>query len=126
MKITYVILSIFFLTIGATSAKGGQEKYPTEKVQYNFTPIEDDAVSNSYQPLDKPDDYYEPDDITPEQGTIQQEKTLQQQDGTDVNANEAQTQNGSCACKEIVKKALLQSLQSCINVLKCYGNLYLS
>ena len=143
MKIIYVILSISLLAIVATAAKGWKGEWedddPFQETQ--DTTLEDDAVSDTYQPLDKPTKvYYQQEhdttpqketiplehDTTPQKETIpldQQEEALQEQEEapqeeeTTAGTNEAQTQDGSCVCKERVKKALLQSLQSCINVL---------
>ena len=130
MKIIYVILSISLLAIVATAAKGWKGEWedddPFQETQ--DTTLEDDAVSDTYQPLDDPTKgYYQQEhDTTPQKETIpldQQEEALQEQEEvpqeeeTTAGTNEAQTQDGSCVCKERVKKALLQSLQSCINVL---------
>ena len=129
MKIIYVILFISLLAIVATAAKRWKEEWedddPFQETQ--DTTLEDDAVSDTYQPLDEQAGYYQQEhDTTPQKETIpldQQEEALQEQEEapqeeeTTAGTNEAQTQDGSCVCKERVKKALLQSLQSCINVL---------
>ena len=121
MKIFCVILAISLLTIGATVAKEEigewEDNDPFQEAQ--DMPLEDDAVVNTYQPLDEPAGYYQQDDTAPQQQPYQHEEAPQEEDETlqEDTTNGVQTQDESCTCNKQVKKGLLQSLQSCINVL---------
>ena len=109
MKIICIVLSLSLL-IGATVDQGEEWKDgPLTKVQ--DSPMEDDTFSDTYQPLDEPAEYQQ--DNTPQQDTIQSD----QQEETDTITNGVESQDGSCKCNTQIKTALLQSLQSCINVI---------
>ena len=54
----------------------------------------------------------------PSRDILQQETEPTIQDTTTSNTGEVKVQEGRCACKKRVKVALLESLQSCINVLR--------
>ena len=97
MKIFCVILAISLLTIGATVAKEEIGEWE-DNDPFQEAPdmsLEDDAVDNTYQPLDEPAGYYQQDDIAPQQQPDQQEEAPQEEDETlqEDTTNGVQTQD---------------------------------
>ena len=120
MKFICVFLSLFILIVAArrnaeeewdweTGNKGAWEadEYGTQPPSVNSK--ENDLESDNFIP-NHPQDI-----LQPERESYQPQKATQ--DANSGNSAGIKVQAGSCACSEKVKKGLLQSLQSCINVL---------
>ena len=117
MKFIYVFLSLFILALGARN--NAKEDWETEEAweanQYEYNtqapPVntkENDLEGDRFIQDD------EQDILQPERESYQPQKVTQD---ADSNGAGVKVQAGGCACDEKVRKGLLQSLQSCINVL---------
>ena len=127
MKYICVFLSLFILTVEAKrSAEGewgletGQEgawkvydEYGTQEPSFNQKEncLESDDFMQNGLATQPPQDI---DLLQPEEESYQLQQSMQD---VDSNAAGVKVQVGSCACAEKIKKGLLQSLQSCINVI---------
>uniref|UniRef100_A0A1X7USB7 Thromboxane-A synthase n=1 Tax=Amphimedon queenslandica TaxID=400682 RepID=A0A1X7USB7_AMPQE len=94
--------------------KAYDDEYSTQEPSANQNEkngLESDDFMQNGLPTQPPQDI---DLLQPEREPYQPQKSMQD---VDSNAAGVKVQTGSCACAEKVKKGLLQSLQSCVNVL---------
>lgn len=118
LKCTCILSFFLLVVVSGREWDSFEESYTEDQTtldDYFETPqdeqlIDDPAAEHPQNTQQKEDN---------SENSRREEDTPQQQED-----NSIKVQSGSCACKERVTKALLQSLQSCINCSQCYGVLH--
>uniref|UniRef100_A0A1X7URE2 GON domain-containing protein n=1 Tax=Amphimedon queenslandica TaxID=400682 RepID=A0A1X7URE2_AMPQE len=102
------------LETGPKEAWKAYDEYGTQEPSANQKEngLESDDFMQNGLPAQPPQDI---DLLQPERESYQPQKSMQD---VDSNAAGVKIQAGSCACAEKIRKGLLQSLESCINVIK--------